>query len=101
MAVSKPVILKQLLEGGADITKSKGIIEYATYYNNLESVKILIEAGEDINHKHNGVYTPLTTAIRDNRTEILSYLLSHGADPNAPGEGLPLINASRYADLSV
>ena len=98
MAASKPAILKQLLEGGADITKSKGVLEYAIYYNSLESVKILLEAGEDINYKHDGVYTPLTTAIRDNRTEILSYLLSRGADPNVLGEGLPLINASRYAD---
>ena len=98
MAVSKPAILKQLLQGGADITKYQGLIEYATYHNNLECVKILIEAGGNINEKHNGVYTPVTTAIRDNRIEILSYLLSHGADPNEPGEGIPLINAARYED---
>ena len=98
IAIRKPAILKQLLEGGADITKYKGLIELATYCNDLESIEILLEAGEDINQKHDGVYTPLTTAIRDNKIEVLAYLLSHGADPNALGEGLPLINASRYAD---
>ena len=46
-----------------------------------------------IDEKHRDRYTGLTTAIRDNHPEILSLLLSRGADPNFVGENHPLFMA--------
>lgn len=87
VAVRRPEILKMLLAAGADVKSYQGLIELAVWGNNLESVKILLEAGVPIDEKHQNCYTPLTTAVRDNRPEILAFLLAHGADPNLKGEG--------------
>lgn len=98
MAVNKPEILKRLIVGGAKVDLCKGLVEQAVHYNNLESITILLEAGVPIDEKEQGLHTAVTTAIRGNLIECLSFLLSHGADPNEPGDGLPLISASRFAD---
>lgn len=65
------------------------------YHNQLESIKILLDAGVPIDGKHYNCYSLLSTAIRDNYREILELLLTRGADPNAPGESLPIIMAVR------
>lgn len=97
VALSSPLILKLLLEEGARLDQYKGILELAVVYNSLEAVEILLDAGVDINEKHKDFYSPLTTAIRDNRLPILKLLLEKGADVNNPGETLPLIMAARFA----
>jgi len=41
-------------------------------------------------------FSPLTTALRENRREIVHFLLNGGgADVNAPGEHLPVVKALR------
>jgi ankyrin repeat protein len=97
-ALSKPAILKQLIEGGADVRQYKGILEAAVNRNNIESVNILLDAGVPIDEKHNNRYTPLITAIRDNHIPIAAHLIAKGADANASGETLPIIMAARFAD---
>jgi ankyrin repeat protein len=98
LAVSKPAILSQLIEGGADVTQCRGILEAAVYRNNIESVNILLDAGVSIDEQHNKRYTPLVTAIRDNHIPIVAHLIAKGANVNAPGETLPIIMAARFAD---
>jgi ankyrin repeat protein len=93
MALDKPQLLKQLLAAGADVKKYKGLMELATWENNLESVKILFEAGVPLNEKHQNIYTPLTTSIRDDHPDIFDFLISKGADPNLEGEGYPIQGA--------
>ncbi|KAI5927387.1 ankyrin repeat-containing domain protein [Camillea tinctor] len=88
-AVSEPACLKVLLAHGADHKKTPGIMELATSINNLESVKILLKAGVSPNSKKDGTYTPLCSAIRDNRADIFQLLLSNGADPNIPAAEYP------------
>jgi ankyrin repeat protein len=64
--------------------------------NQLESIKLLLAAGVCVEDKNCGVFSPLTTAIREGRKEIVRYLLDvANADPNAPGEHLPLVKALR------
>lgn len=81
--------LQVLLDHAADHKKTPGIMELAASVNNIESVRILLKAGVDPNAKKDGVYTPLCTAIRDNRTDIFNLLLSNGADPNVPASEYP------------
>lgn len=62
----------------------------------LESIKLLLAKGVDVEEKNGGVFSPLTTSIREDRKEIFQYLLNEaGADPNSPGEHLPIIKAIR------
>ncbi|KAK7747396.1 hypothetical protein SLS53_001650 [Cytospora paraplurivora] len=84
-----PDFLKLLLSRGADPALAPGIMEFATSINNAESVRILLDAGVDPNAKKDGVYTPLCSAIRDDRAEIVSLLLANGADPNLPSAQHP------------
>jgi len=71
-------------------------MEMAVVANELESIKLLLAAGVSVEDKNGGVFSPLTTAIREGRKEIVHYLLDEaGADVNAPGEHLPIIKAIR------
>ncbi|KAF3761612.1 ankyrin [Cryphonectria parasitica EP155] len=84
-----PPFLRLLLSRGADHKNAPGIMELATSVNNIESVRILLNAGVDPNAKKDGVYTPLCSAIRDNRADIVTLLLANGADPNTPASEYP------------
>jgi ankyrin repeat protein len=96
MAVRNPPILKRILSVVPEPQAFKGVMEMAASANQLESVKLLIAAGVSVEDKNGGVFSPLTTAIREDRREIVSYLLSEGgADVNAPGEHLPIVKALR------
>lgn len=85
----QPPFLRLLLSRGADHSRAPGIMELATSVNNIESVRVLLNAGVDPNAKKDGVYTPLCSAIRDNRGEIVTLLLANGADPNTPASEYP------------
>jgi ankyrin repeat protein len=96
MAVKRPAILKKLLAVLPNPRAFRGVVEMAVVANQLESIKLLLEAGVSVEDKNCGVFSPLTTAIREDRNEIVRYLLDvANADPNAPGEHLPLVKALR------
>ncbi|KAJ5876299.1 uncharacterized protein N7529_001883 [Penicillium soppii] len=88
-AVHRPACLRILLARGADVRKAPGIMEQATSVNNIDAVRVLLEAGIDPNSKKDGIYTPLCSAIRDDRPDIITLLLSHGADPNLMASEYP------------
>lgn len=88
-AVHKPQILQILLENGADLKKAPGCLELAVSTINTESVQILIAHGVDVNAKKDGIFTPLCTAIRDNREHLVDILLEAGADPNEMASEYP------------
>ena len=49
--------------------------------------------------KNGGVFSPLTTALREHHSDIVHFLLKEGgANPNAPGEHLPIVKAIRRCD---
>ncbi|KAI1098464.1 ankyrin repeat-containing domain protein [Jackrogersella minutella] len=96
MAVRQPTILKRLLPALAEPRAFKGVMEMAVVANQLESIKLLLKAGVSVEDRNGGVFSPLTTAIREDRKEIVHFLLEEaGADVNAPGEHLPIVKALR------
>ncbi|KAJ6193299.1 ankyrin repeat-containing domain protein [Bipolaris maydis] len=96
MAVKRPEILKKLLAATPNPRAFRGVVEMAVVANQLESIKLLLDAGVSVEDKNCGVFSPLTTAIREERKVIVRYLLDvANADPNAPGEHLPIVKALR------
>ncbi|KAI1263431.1 ankyrin repeat-containing domain protein [Xylariaceae sp. FL1019] len=96
MAVKHPQILKRLLPALAQPRAFKGVMEMAVAADELESVKLLLAAGVSVEDRNGGVFSPLTTAIRERHKDIVRYLLEEAdADPNAPGEHLPIVKALR------
>ena len=96
MAVKQPAILKKLLPHVSNPRAVKGVLEMAVVANQLESIKLLLKAGVSVEDKNGGVFSPLTTALREQRKDIVRFLLYEAdANPNAPGEHLPIIKSIR------
>ncbi|KAF4978246.1 hypothetical protein FZEAL_5351 [Fusarium zealandicum] len=96
MAVRNPPVLERILSVLAEPRAFKGVMEMAVVANQIESVKLLIAAGVSVEDKNGGVFSPLTSAIREDRRDIVWYLINEGgADINAPGEHLPVVKALR------
>jgi ankyrin repeat protein len=60
---------------------------FAARVNDLESVRILLAAGADVNQVTNYGWSPLLVATQNRYYQLASYLLDHGADPNIANEG--------------
>lgn len=75
MAVKQPEILKRLLPALAEPRAFKGVMEMAVVANQIESIKLLLRAGVSVEDRNGGVFSPLTTAIRENRKDIVRFLL--------------------------
>ncbi|KAI8315033.1 putative ankyrin repeat protein [Colletotrichum sp. SAR11_59] len=96
MSVKRPDVLKKLLPAVPDPRSFKGLMERAVVANQLDSVKLLLKAGVSVEDKNGGVFSPLTSAIREDNKEMTSFLIHEaGADINAPGEHLPIVKAVR------
>lgn len=62
-------------------------LHFAVRENDPESVKVLIEAGADINEVSEFGWSPLLTATQNRFYQLGKYLLEHGANPNIANEG--------------
>jgi uncharacterized protein len=60
---------------------------YAARSNDLESVKVLLAAGADINQGSGYGWSPLLVATQNRYYKLAAYLLEHGANPNLPNKG--------------
>ena len=60
---------------------------YAARANNLETVKVLLAAGADINQITGYGWSPLLVATQNRYYKLAAYLLEHGADPNLAHKG--------------
>lgn len=56
---------------------------YAARQNDIESAKILLDAGAKVNENAADGSSPLLVAIINEHYALAKYLLDHGADPNA------------------
>ena len=107
--VEKHDLFEEVREGGSDMLKkaidsgmnpnlflpdSGYLIFTATAYGNRTAIKMLIEAGADVNAKDEEGDGPLIVAILGGRCEEALLLLSAGADPN---EMLPVESAKKSA----
>lgn len=62
-------------------------LSYACRYGNTEVVKLLIEAGADVNERDKSANTPLHGLVGNKQCkEIVKLLIEHGADVNAMNE---------------
>ena len=83
--------IELLLDSGANIEylarggKNSGrpLMMAAKKYRGLETVKLLVARGADVNGADQYGRTALIMAARYGRTEIIRFLLSLGANPNA------------------
>jgi uncharacterized protein len=62
-------------------------LAFAARANDLESVRILLAAGADVNQVTNYGWSPLLVATQNRYYQLASYLLDHGADPNIANKG--------------
>ncbi len=60
---------------------------FAARVNDLDSVRILLAAGADVNQVTNYGWSPLLVATQNRYYQLASYLLDHGADPNIANKG--------------
>jgi ankyrin repeat protein len=60
---------------------------YAARQGDLETVKVLLEAGADVNQATRYGWTPLLTATQNRNYKVGRYLLEHGANPNVANHG--------------
>lgn len=60
---------------------------YAVRGNDLESVRLLLAAGADVNQVTNYEWSPLLVAIQNRYYQLASFLLDHSANPNIANKG--------------
>jgi ankyrin repeat protein len=84
--------LRKMLEGcDVDQTTTAGVtaLTQSALDGRLESVKLLVELGADVNKKDRFGWTPLHYAVSEGYEHICRYLLHHGANArieNSDGE---------------
>lgn len=72
-----------LLENGIDVNysfDSRPLITIATMFNQMETVKLLLDYGAKVNDVDGSGVTPLMFAAREGNVEMVSYLLEKGAN---------------------
>jgi Ankyrin repeats (3 copies) len=98
-----PVEVKRLIQNGANVTDRDQDGQTALSFaceggaGNLEVLRNLVAAGAEVNSVDRAAWTPLHVATATGvRLACLSYLLSHGANPNARNSAgdTPLILAA-------
>ncbi|MDE0451530.1 MAG: ankyrin repeat domain-containing protein [Gammaproteobacteria bacterium] len=83
--LNDPAYLASLLRHGGDpnaldVYESRTIIHDAIMRDRIENVRLLVEAGADIDAPEGGSITPLHRAVYLNKYDIAYYLLEQGAD---------------------
>jgi ankyrin repeat protein len=82
-----PEVVRILLERGADADDDAdnpfGVrpVHAASAAHDRETMRLLLEAGADPNHRQSGGFVPLHEAAHTDDVEMARLLLDHGADP--------------------
>lgn len=67
---------------------------FAARQGDLESARLLVEAGADVDTAAASGTTPLVVAAHSGHGELAAYLLDAGADPDAAGAGYSALHAA-------
>lgn len=62
-------------------------LHFAVREGDMDTVKVLVDAGADVNQVSEFGWTPLLTATQNRYYQIGKFLLEHGANPNIANEG--------------
>jgi len=62
-------------------------LHFAVRENDIESVRVLVEAGADVNQVSEFGWSPLLTATQNRFYQLGAWLLEHGANPDIANEG--------------
>lgn len=62
-------------------------LHFAVREGDMETVKVLVEAGADVNQTSEFGWSPLLTATQNRYYQIGAYLLEHGANPDIANDG--------------
>jgi ankyrin repeat protein len=74
---------RQVVKDGGALTA----LIYAARANDLDSVKVLLDAGADVNQTSGYGWSPLLVATQNRYYKLGEYLISRGADVNLPNKG--------------
>ena len=74
-------------------------MEIVVHHNAIDIVRLMLDVNVDPNKKTLDCYLPLTTAICEGSLEIMSLVLSRGADIYLKEEGFPLAMAVRKPEV--
>jgi ankyrin repeat protein len=100
------ILIQKLLAEGADINSQSGDLndtplQHAIRYStSLDIIKLLINSGANVNAsqfpRDTSKHTALHLATRVQRSELIKYLIKHGADKSAGGSSTPYSNAIHF-----
>ena len=76
-----PEIMKVLINAGADV--NNGFIDVTETVQKPEVIRVLLDAGADVNTQEVYGFTPLISAVGNNNLEIIQMLIDAGANVNA------------------
>lgn len=84
LLANKIVILKLLIDAGADLTIKTDFspLMYTTKSDNVDAAKMLLDAGVDINELSSDGETALIYGIQFNAVNVIKLLIDSGADLN-------------------
>jgi ankyrin repeat protein len=74
---------QQAVKDGGELTA----LTYAARANDLDSVKVLLEAGANVNQTSGYGWSPLLVATQNRYYKLGAYLMDHGADVNLTNKG--------------
>ncbi|HEY8519303.1 MAG TPA: ankyrin repeat domain-containing protein [Gammaproteobacteria bacterium] len=60
---------------------------FAAREGDIESARLLLDAGADVNQQTTGGWTPLLAAVQNRYYRLAAFLLERGADPNIQNQG--------------
>ena len=60
---------------------------FSARQGDIESARIMLEHGADVNQQTEGGWTPLLAAVQNRYYKLASFLLERGADPRIQNKG--------------
>ncbi len=96
--------VQQLLHNGSDVEAAQvdrmTALHWAVYHDDVPSVKLLIQAGANVNATNRYGVTPLSLACMNGETAVVNLLLDADADPSLSVAGEPpLMTAARTGQI--